>query len=235
MRKAQMVKFLFEELGIKFTEDITLSDAFFERDNIRKNIQISHGQSKREKGDYSENIYRVSNLLEIRININLFGGKIPVMNIRLKDVGKYRALEKDERIKKLLSYSDRNYSTIDELIKEIDNYEYIRRHEILKAVHKLEHTIYTLAKENNETDKLQDGNPNFTEYLKYYYSQINEAIANISDDPLIIVRNRLSHNQLPELSEYNIIKAQSPRNETELIGDYLLRVFNSFNNSLISM
>lgn len=231
----QMVKFLFEELGIKFTEDITLSDAFFERDNIRKNIQISHGQSKREKGDYSENIYRVSNLLETRININLFGGKIPVMNIRLKDVGKYRALEKDERIKKLLSYSDRNYSTIDELIKEIDNYEYIRRHEILKAIHKLEHTIYTLAKENNETDKLQDGNPNFTEYLKYYYSQINEAIANISDDPLIIVRNRLSHNQLPELSEYNIIKAQSPRNETELIGDYLLRVFNSFNNSLISM
>ncbi|GAB6009172.1 type VI-B CRISPR-associated RNA-guided ribonuclease Cas13b [Dysgonomonas reticulitermitis] len=230
----QIVKYLFEELGIKFTEDVTLSDAFLERDNIQKNIQISYSQSKRNKGDCSENIYKISNLLERRININLFSGKIPVINIRLKDLGKYRALEKDERIIKLLSYSDRNYSAIDELIKEVDNYEYVRKYELFKAVHKLEDTIYTIAKKNNETDKLlEEGNPHFKKYIEYYYSQKRIDIEKGNKDPLAIIRNRLSHNQLPDFSEYDIIKTQLPRNDKELIGDYLLRVFNSFNNSLI--
>ncbi|WP_283687230.1 type VI-B CRISPR-associated RNA-guided ribonuclease Cas13b [Dysgonomonas sp. Marseille-Q5470] len=232
----QIVKFLFEELGIKFTEDVTLSDAFLERDNIQKNIQISYSQSQRDKGDCSENIYRISNLLERRIDIKLFGGEIPVTNIRLKDVGKYRALEKDERVRKLLSYSDRNYSRIEELIEEVDNYEYMRKHELFKAIHKLEDTIYAIAKENNETDKLlKEGNPHFKKYIEYYYSQKRIDFEKDNKDPLTIIRDRLSHNQLPGLPEYNIINAQLPRNETELIGDYLLRVFNSFNNSLISL
>lgn len=54
--KAQMVKFLFEELGIKFTEDITLSDAFLSV-TIFARIYRFHMVKVKEKKGITPKIY----------------------------------------------------------------------------------------------------------------------------------------------------------------------------------
>ncbi len=228
----EMIKFLFEDLKIQVGGDITLCDAYLERNDIQRNINIARNQNNKQEGDCSENIYRISNLLEKRISIKLFGGKISLTDVALKDIGKHRSLEKDKRIFDLLSYPDRDYTAVTELINEIENYEYVRRHMIFKAIHKLEDIIYILAKKNNEIEKLEEnGNPNFQKYIEYYYTK-KGILFEKNNNPLIIIRNRFSHNQLPDSSEYGHIGTIVQRNKEELIGDYLLRILSDFSNAL---
>ena len=123
-------------------------------------------QSRRREGDQSENIINDSFIWSMTVRYR--NQNIDEPSIKIKDIGKFKRLLIDKKIKCLMQYEpERNWTKL-ELENELTSYENIRRENILKNIQELEQNI--LARHSfNGVDHIpdfeQDGNPNFKHYI----------------------------------------------------------------------
>ena len=166
-----MADYLFEKT---FNQkiDVELSKLYQTKAERLENQRIANEQNKREKGDYSVNKYNENFIWNKTIPMTLLDGRVFEPNVKLKDVGKFRKLESDEKVVQLLTYDpSRKWNKL-ELENEIENlagsYERIRREQLLKAVHDFEKYILKRANfdgKNHPKDFELKGNPNFRKYI----------------------------------------------------------------------
>lgn len=166
-----MVDFLFEKTFHQKI-DIELNELYQTKAERMENQRIADEQNMREKGDYSVNRYNENFIWNKTIPMTLMGGRIIEPNVKLKDVGKFRKLESDEKVGQLLAYNPSKKWSKLELENEIENlpgsYERIRREQLLKAVHDFERYILMNADfdgKNHPQDFEVRGNPNFRKYI----------------------------------------------------------------------
>jgi hypothetical protein len=160
----------------EFNTDIDLSlKEFYQTQDERKQNQIIADQQKdRDIGDKSGNIFNDNFIWNKTISLSLLDGRLLAPEIKLKDIGKFKKLESDEKVKQILSYNSTKIWSKLELEDELENkqysYEKIRREELLKSIHLFEKQI--LEKHNNLTDKhpkeleSESGNPKFRKYIE---------------------------------------------------------------------
>ncbi|NJM80782.1 MAG: hypothetical protein HC854_16390 [Flavobacterium sp.] len=133
---------------------------------------------------------------------------------------------------------------------QLDEYEKIRRDELLKEVQKMEQLIYDNA--TNRTVFLQKGNPNFKNYILYGllkqikgfnisdFKILNEdtdfdkidfnMLKNCSEIEqaaiiLILIRNKFAHNQLPSSDCYQFCSKILTRDTEQTYANYYLKLF----------
>lgn len=175
------------------------------------------------------------------VNLNLCNGKITVENVKLKNVGNFIKYEYDQRVQTFLKYEENikwqaflikeskeeeNYPYVVE--REIEQYEKVRREELLKEVHLIEEYILKNV-EDKEILKKGD-NQNFKYYiLNGLLKQVKKEkekedvesykVFNLNTKPedvnitqlkqeatdleqkafvLTYIRNKFAHNQLPK-------------------------------------
>ena len=252
----EMAKFILRKLHplVKLSENYSLKELFQTKEEKEKIKIRSAEQSQREVGDRSENIIDESHLLLKRFKVTIaIGNKKITDTVALKEIGKFKHLEKDKRVEILLNYNDKLEWTKKEIEDEIENYEIIRKELFFKEVHLLEQKILEKAKfkfknEIHPTVLEQDGNPNFKHYIAYLffsddetmfkkftgmdfeneksYKQIFALNKPIVEKAyfLVLLRNKFSHNELPVETVYKKMNEIVEVNGTK-IGDYLLTVF----------
>lgn len=162
-----MSKALFTEI---FREEahFTLSELFQSREERLQNAQNAKETQER-------NLNFIWNKV---VNLNLVNGKINISDVKLKDIGNFKAYETDKRVlsfleyesdKQWLAYLPNNVSKENTALYVIEcqlqNYEKVRAHQLFKEVQKLEQYIYHKV-ENKEILKYK-GNQNFRNYLLY--------------------------------------------------------------------
>lgn len=112
-----------------------------------------------------------------RMDIKLSEGKIEIKQVKLKNVGRYRKYEQDERVKTFLAYNEtiewlaylpsdtEKGATLPTNIvaRQLDEYEKIRSQELLKEVQTLEEFIYN--KVSNKEILKNGKHQNFNKYI----------------------------------------------------------------------
>jgi hypothetical protein len=193
------------EMIKKSLNELSLDDALISTDDLSKvwltkaerdKISLNAAeQSSREKGDKSQNILNENYLLSYEIEVSIFGGKIKD-KVKIKDIGKFRKYEKDERIKTMVQYYEEGlwkaeqeekgeidkerYLTKKEIDKERDCYDKIRIERIFEEVHNLEDKIYNTPGINKEDLKKEGKDkktgkrtgekyPSFRKYIIQYF------------------------------------------------------------------
>ena len=242
----EMVKHYFnskEEIGDDF-EKLKLKDLFLTKKEKQAIKESSNLQSKREKGDTSENKLNESYILSKRINFSILDGKIKD-SIAIKDIGKNRKLSQDQRVSQLISYLPEKTWSFDEINKELEEYDKIRSFKFFKIIHALEQKIYETAKLNkDESELLHENKPNFKKYIGYCFLKSNEDRAFFNDlkiDKINIydiansklkllylivkIRNKISHNQLISKEEFEFLQKFCPIEDGELSVHFLFRSF----------
>ncbi|MDO5637559.1 MAG: type VI-B CRISPR-associated RNA-guided ribonuclease Cas13b, partial [Myroides sp.] len=162
-----MAKELFTEI-FREEANFTLGELFQSREERLKNAENAKETQER-------NLNFIWNKV---VNLNLANGKINISDVKLKDIGNFKAFETDKRVisfleyesdKQWLAYLPNNVSkeniALDVIECQLQNYEKVRAHQLFKEVQKLEEYIYHKV-ENKEVLK-QDGNQNFKNYLLY--------------------------------------------------------------------
>lgn len=166
----KMVNFLFKDIFNQDLQNVALSELYQSRVERLKN-------KEEKKQNFIWN-------REIDLQLN---EKIHIPKVKLKEIGKFRKHEKDQRVKTFLSYGDitdwmaylpndwnENYTEkpINVIDIQIDEYEKIRQHELLKEVQTLEKEIYNnvtdkdkLLQEIEQKDKTVKKIPNFKKYI----------------------------------------------------------------------
>ncbi len=160
--------FLLEMLkyGLGIQDEITLKQTFKTKAE-KERFRI---ESRKEENEVANE----DDLFSSRIQLELFDGRIQE-KIGLKDVHKYRRLEKDQRAQNIVRYNENQPLTLDELYHELFTYDRIRQEEIFKFIHEIESPIYTKAETNGEVECLnqmtRDGEKvlNFKRYMAYGY------------------------------------------------------------------
>ena len=90
--------------------DVSLNELYRTRAERHAIAALAHQQKMREAGNVTSNIYNDSYIWGAALPMSLFSGRIMEVQVKLKDAGKFRALEKDNRIQHLLDYDDRIYA-----------------------------------------------------------------------------------------------------------------------------
>lgn len=160
--------------------DTSLAEIFQSKPERLKNQIIADLQKDKQKGDASENIKNKNFIWNKDVPIQLENSNI-VEYVKLKNVGKFRKDEGDQRIQTFIKYEPEiqwtaylahDWKSLSE-IKPINNfkiqieeYEYIRSEKLLKEIHLLEKKIYELVEDKNVL--LYKGSPNFKKYLSSY-------------------------------------------------------------------
>lgn len=151
-------------------------------------------------------------------------------------------------------YKELHYSS---LTMELQEYEKVRSKELLKQVQELEKQIleeYTdfSSTQTHPTDFERDGNPNFKEYLAHSIleneddldklpekaealKKLDETITNPIIKKaivLIIIRNKIAHNQYPPKFIYDLATSFIPKKEDEYFASYFNRVFETITKEL---
>ncbi|MBP7272622.1 MAG: type VI-B CRISPR-associated RNA-guided ribonuclease Cas13b [Saprospiraceae bacterium] len=269
----EMIKYMLKKLhGHEL--NISLHDIFLDREEKAEKQKLVAQQHQREKGDKSENIVLEDYILSKKIKVSILNNKV-VDELPLKDVGKFRNLENDERVQLLVTYlPERIWNKLD-VEKEIANYEMIRRKELFQEVHNFEKRILAKAKitypnEEHPQELEKKDNPHFKYYVAYHFFEHDDKLrtfireeSKIEDDniskeikadnilkeiqnknnpmlnkavALIFIRNKIAHNQLIPKALFDLLQKDLPitkyvttgETEYEKIGDYLLRVFNTY-------
>jgi hypothetical protein len=166
----KMVHFIFKDIFKQDLQNVALSELYQSRAERLKN--------KEEK----KQNFIWNRTIDLQLN-----EKVKIPKVKLKDIGNFRKHEKDQRVKTFLSYDDitnwmaylpndwqKQYTTkpINVIDIQIDEYEKIRQHELLKEVQTLEKEIYNsvtdkeeLLQEIEQKDKTVKKNPNFKKYI----------------------------------------------------------------------
>jgi len=260
----QMVNYLLKEVFGKDEMNLQLSELFQTRQERLKLQGIAKKQMNKETGDSSENTRNQTYIWNKDVPVSFFNGKVTIDKVKLKNIGKYKRYERDERVKTFIGYEvdekwmmylphnwkDRySVKPINVIDLQIQEYEEIRSHELLKEIQNLEQYIYDHTTDKNTL--LQDGNPNFKMYvlngLLTGIKQVNIAdfivlkqntnfdkidftgIASCSELEkktiiLIAIRNKFAHNQLPNKTIYDLANEFLKKEKRETYANYYLKV-----------
>ncbi|MGM5629321.1 type VI-B CRISPR-associated RNA-guided ribonuclease Cas13b [Apibacter raozihei] len=252
----EMVKYMLNKIS-PATEFSSLDKVWLTRIEREKQATEAREQSFKEKGDTSENKIRQDYLLSFPITLTLFNDIIKE-KVKIKDIGRFRKLEKDERVQTMISYytsglwkNDQPSLTIKELEAELESYHKIRLQEIFKEVHKLEKEIYEFTPEEDKSKLLaRESFPKFKYYISFYFipKEDQEVFNEIQFDKyknleqipgrkpeydpyylLIFIRNKFAHNQLPAEPIYKTALTFLPNNFNTL-AEYYHKLFILLNN-----
>lgn len=230
------------------TVNLQLNNFYFTQEERIEKQKKADEMSKRAKGDKSENIIKDDFIWSMTIPFK--ASQIEEDNVKLKDIGKFISLLKDEKVQRIFSYdTDKKWSKV-ELDNELVIYEKIQREEFLKQIHLLEKKILESYKFDgiNHPPELQNGeNPNFKKYIangwlkgvsqqdidwlenqneKFFESdktfiEFKEKSKQVQNAFLLIyLRNKFAHNQLPIEHYFKIIQEQLTKNVAKTILQY---------------
>ncbi|MDR6919533.1 type VI-B CRISPR-associated RNA-guided ribonuclease Cas13b [Chryseobacterium sp. 2987] len=174
-----IAEFLFNKV---FNQPIELSlDDFYLSQKERLKMEEEAAlQSQRSKGDNSPNILKEnfiwSKTIPVVKTIPFAEGKIVEPSVKLKDIGKFRAVLDDEKVKSLLSYDDTEWSKLkieNELMIGAKSYESIRREHLFKEIQYFEKAILekwpwdgvSHPPEFEVSDSKGNRHPNFKQYI----------------------------------------------------------------------
>lgn len=202
------------------------------------------------------------NIWDKTLTLELFEGKLKIKDVKIKDIGKYRKYENDSRVKLLTEYfpdrewvghlpNDKNTPAYNSIERQLEEYERIRSEELFKEVHKLEKEIYDQVEDKNCL--LESNNPNFRNYIiKGFLCEIKNYIKDTDTENyakelkedndqnkvenytyvLINIRNKFSHNQLPDLETFNYCQKIKKINNDQFIAKYYLDIFRTITEIL---
>ena len=180
-----MVDKMFNDV-FKTPIELNLKELYQTSEQRYKNQLIADEQNKREKGDTTENKLNENFIWNKTLPISLFNGQLFESNIKLKDIGKFRKLETDEKVIQLLAYEkDRKWNKLqieDEMENMPESYERIRREKLLKELQEFEKYLLGDKKYeeiNHPKEFEKDDNPNFKMYI---ISGVVNKIGNFNKD-----------------------------------------------------
>ncbi|MBS1616840.1 MAG: type VI-B CRISPR-associated RNA-guided ribonuclease Cas13b [Bacteroidetes bacterium] len=177
-----MADHIFSTLFRGQTFDAALGDLYQTRKERRATEAASYAQHQRQAGDTSPNIRNERFIWNRPVKLRLFEGRI-VEEVKIKDVGKFRKLENDVRIKEVLTYDTCYYSASlnpnwntsglnerpsNAISEQIAAYEKVRSESLLKKLQGLEASLLQLhgGEQEEEPDEWKEnGNPRFWRYL----------------------------------------------------------------------
>ena len=153
-------------------QNVSLAELYQNRAERLKN------KEKSKEGERNQN-FIWNRTIDLQLN-----EKINIPKVKLKDVGNLRKYEKDPRVEAFLSYNDisnwmaylpndwegneHSIKLINVIDIQLDEYEKIRQHELLKEVQSLEYEIYNKATNKEELlqeDNKGNKNPNCRKYI----------------------------------------------------------------------
>lgn len=206
--------------------NVDLQSIYLSYDERKKLQSEALAQKDRPIGDNSENIVKADQLWNTPIHMKILNDRIYDSKVMIRDIGKFRELELDDRVKDILTYDSVIWER-NKMLIEIQSYELVRRECLLKKVQELEEYIL-LSKgwksgdkhpiDLNHNDK-ENGFPNFRKYIlasKYFANLpdgdkavLNKQIKNLTHADIqslsdsgkiayacIMIRNKFAHNQL---------------------------------------
>ena len=233
----QMIQFIFKDIFKQDMQNVSLAELYQNRAERLKN------KEKSKEGERNQN-FIWNRTIDLQLN-----EKINIPKVKLKDVGNFRKYEKDPRVEAFLSYNDisnwmaylpndwegneHSIKLINVIDIQLDEYEKIRQHELLKEVQSLEYEIYNKATNKEELlqeDNKGNKNPNFKKYIvNGLIKQIKKLEVDNLKIPqndtefdaltidilnsyteleqkatlLVLIRNKFAHNQLPNKEVYD--------------------------------
>jgi len=163
---------LFSDI-FNYESEIKLSDLYLTQAERMKKEQHAAQQSLRAAGDDSENIIKDSFIWNKTIPYQK--GQIYEPAVKLKDIGKFKYLINDHRVKRLVDYDASKVWNREKIEREISvgakSYESIRRENIFKELQNLEKKILS-GYEGEHPEELEQSNdpskkgiPNFKKYI----------------------------------------------------------------------
>lgn len=158
--------------------ETALTELFQSKEERLQNQITADLQKNKQKGDVSENIKKENYIWNKEVPIQLQNSDV-IQNVKLKDIGKFRKNEADERIQTFIKYEpeidwsvflEHNWKQkqetkpINNFQTQIEEYEHIRSEKLLKDIHLLEKKIYELVADKSKL--LHEGYPQFKKYIK---------------------------------------------------------------------
>ena len=255
----QMIQFIFKDIFKQDMQNVSLAELYQNRAERLKN------KEKSKEGERNQN-FIWNRTIDLQLN-----EKINISKVKLKDVGNFRKYEKDPRVEAFLSYNDisnwmaylpndwegneHSIKLINVIDIQLDEYEKIRQHELLKEVQSLEYEIYNKATNKEELlqeDNKGNKNPNFKKYIvNGLIKQIKKLEVDNLKIPqndtefdaltidilnsyteleqkatlLVLIRNKFAHNQLPNKEVYDFCQIIQKRLENQTYASYYLALF----------
>lgn len=168
--------------------DTTLAEFFQSKEERLQNQIVADAQKNKQKGDTSENIKKENFIWNKEVPIQLKNSNI-IEYVKLKNIGKFRKDEGDERIQTFIEYepeinwtvylghnwNQKQQNPIHNFQTQIQEYEHIRSEKLLKEIHILEKKIYELVPD--KTKLLEKEKPHFKKYIREFLnltSPLNE-------------------------------------------------------------
>lgn len=254
----KMISYIFKDIFNQDLQNVSLSELYQNREQRLEN------EKKSKEGERKQNFFW-NKTVDLQLN-----NKINIPEVKLKDIGNFRKYEKDERIKVFLSYNDitdwmaylpndwqekHTIKPINVIDIQIDKYEKIRQHHLLKEVQNLESEIYNKA--INKEELLQEDikgnkNPNFKKYIvngllkqikglnvenfkipnsdKEFNALSEETLRSYTEleqkvTLLVLIRNKFAHNQLPNKDVYAFTQSIRKRQKNETYAEYYFNLF----------
>lgn len=261
----KMIQFIFKDVFKQDMQKVSLAELYQSRTERLKNKENS------KDGERNQNF-----IWNRTINLQL-NEKIYIPEVKLKDIGNFRKYEQDQRVEAFLSYDDisdwmaylpndwqKNYKSkpVNVIDIQIDEYEKIRQHELLKEVQSLECEIYNKA--TNKEELLQEDykgnkNPNFKKYVinglikqrkkleldhfkipqnDFEFNRLTKDILNSYTELeqkatlLVLIRNKFAHNQLPNKEVYEFCQTLLKRAENQTYAAYYLEIFKKLKSEI---
>lgn len=258
----QMTQFIFKDVFKQDMQNVALEELYQSREERLKN----------KENNIQNFIWNKT--IDLQLN-----EKVHIPDVKLKDIGNFRKYDKDQRILTFLEYNDitkwmaylpndwkdeyNNIKPINVIAFQLDEYEKIRQHELLKEVQFLEYEIYNNVAEKEELlqeDRKGNKNPNFKNYIvnglikqmkklevdNFKIPQNDTEFDALTKDILnsyteleqkatlmVLIRNKFAHNQLPNKEVYGFCQNILKREENQTYAAYYLEVFKNLKNKLI--
>src|SRR5690606_12859458 len=120
--------------------DLSLSDFYLTQEERIEKQNKAKKQGHREKKDETKNIIKDDFIWSMTVLYETEYIKEPA--IKLKDIGKFARFLEDEKVIRIFEYSgSKKKWEKEEIEKELESYEKIRREEIFKLFQKIEEKI----------------------------------------------------------------------------------------------
>ena len=217
-------------LSVRVADDIDLHRVYTDREQAATIQQRADRQSQRAVGDMTENIVNDKYVLAQLVDADILGGRVRD-RMKIKNIGKFKRLELDQRVNALVSYDDKIWQR-HELLALLDAYDLVRREQLFRHIHRVEQLVFAAlghsTSEPHPKALEHKGYPNFNNYLAAYLRAVGEKEADIATlqawsvesntalpqslpariqqaGLLILIRNRLAHQQLPSRAQYQWI------------------------------
>lgn len=165
--------FLLDMFKYGLQEDVghlTLQNCF----KTKEEKKVTEEESQKNQTSSEDSMtYKDNFLLTRRVELGLFKNRVQGI-VALKDLPKYRRLEEDNRVETFVGYEEERTFSFTEITRELEAYNRVRNHQLMKAIHKLEDQIYQVAYSKQEVDALMqvsngEAHLNFKMYLSYFY------------------------------------------------------------------